>query len=35
MAIFTELPRPLHLDLVEARAFGGGNAGHVYVPRTP
>jgi hypothetical protein len=27
MAIFTELPKPLHLELVEARAFGGGNAG--------
>ena len=35
MPIFTELPEPLHLELVEARAFGGGNAGHVYVPRTP
>jgi dihydrofolate reductase len=35
MAIFTELPKPLHLELVEARAFSGGNAGHVYVPRTP
>jgi dihydrofolate reductase len=34
MAIFTELARPLNLELVEARAFGGGNAGHVYAPRT-
>jgi dihydrofolate reductase len=35
MPIFTELPKPLDLELVEARAFGGGNAGHVYVPRIP
>jgi hypothetical protein len=35
MPIFTELPDPLHLELIEARAFGAGNAGHVYVPRTP
>jgi dihydrofolate reductase len=34
MPIFTELPEPLHLELVEARAFGSGNVGHVYVPRT-
>lgn len=34
MPIFTELPEPLELELVEARVFGAGNAGHVYVPRS-
>lgn len=34
MPIFTELPAPLELELVEARPFAGGNVGHVYLPRT-
>jgi dihydrofolate reductase len=34
MPIFTELPEPLMLELVEVRPFAGGNVGHVYVPRT-
>jgi hypothetical protein len=34
MPIFTEMPEPVGLELVEARAFGSGSAGHVYVPRT-
>ena len=34
MPIFTEMPEPVGLELVEARAFGSGRAGHVYVPRT-
>jgi dihydrofolate reductase len=33
LPIFTELPRPLELELVEARPFAGGNVGQVYVPR--
>jgi dihydrofolate reductase len=33
MPIFTELPAPLELELVEARPFAGGNIGHVYLPR--
>jgi dihydrofolate reductase len=32
MPIFTELPGPLSLDLVEVKPFAGGNVGHVYVP---
>lgn len=35
MPIFAELPAPVSLELVEARAFGGGNVAHVYVPRIP
>jgi hypothetical protein len=34
MPIFTELPGPLKLELIEARPFAGGNVGHVYLPRT-
>jgi hypothetical protein len=34
MPIFTALPGPLKLELVEARPFAGGNVGHVYMPRT-
>jgi dihydrofolate reductase len=34
MPIFTELREPLKLELVEARAFAGGNVGHVYKPRS-
>ena len=34
MPIFTDLPEPIHLELVEAHAFGSGNAGHVYVPHS-
>jgi dihydrofolate reductase len=34
MAIFSELPEPLELELVEAREFAGGNVGRVYVPHT-
>jgi dihydrofolate reductase len=33
MPIFTELPEPLKLELVEARPFAAGNVGHVYMPR--
>jgi dihydrofolate reductase len=33
MPIFTELPGPIKLELVEARAFAGGPVSHVYVPR--
>ena len=33
MPIFSELPEPLELELVEVRNFESGNAGHVYVPR--
>jgi dihydrofolate reductase len=32
--IFAELPRPLHLELIEARTFGSGGAWHVYRPRS-
>jgi dihydrofolate reductase len=32
--IFSELPEPIKLELVEARPFGAGNVGHVYVPRS-
>lgn len=35
MAIFSELPARLALDLVEARRFSTGAVGHVYVPREP
>jgi dihydrofolate reductase len=34
LPIFTELPRPLELELIEVRPFAGGNVGHVYVPRS-
>lgn len=33
MAIFSELPGRLALDLVDARRFSTGAVGHVYVPR--
>jgi len=32
MAIFSELPERLELELVEAHEFAGGNVGRVYVP---
>ena len=35
MSIFGDLTEPLALELVEARTFAAGNAGHVYVPRSP
>jgi dihydrofolate reductase len=33
MAIFSELPARLALDLIEAQRFSTGAVGHVYVPR--
>ena len=35
MAIFSELPARLALDLVDAQRFSTGAVGHVYVPREP
>ena len=35
MAIFSELPERLALDLIEARRFSTGAVGHIYVPRQP
>jgi dihydrofolate reductase len=35
MPIFTQLPAPLQLELVEAEAYPTGTAIHVYRPRTP
>jgi dihydrofolate reductase len=35
LAIFSELPSRLALDLVEAHRFSTGAVGHVYAPRQP
>ncbi|MGH2743711.1 MAG: dihydrofolate reductase family protein [Thermoleophilaceae bacterium] len=34
MPLFSELPAPLHLELVEAQVHATGTAIHVYRPRT-
>ncbi len=33
LPVFADLSAPLHLELVEARTFASGGAGHVYKPR--
>jgi dihydrofolate reductase len=33
-ALFSELPAPLGLDLIEARSFGCGVVAHIYRPRS-
>jgi len=35
LALFGDLPAPLHLDLVEAKTFATGAAVHVHRPRRP
>ena len=35
LPLFKDLPRPLHLDLVEATTYATGLAIHVYRPRSP
>jgi dihydrofolate reductase len=35
LALFKDLPAPLHLDLIDAKHYSSGLAIHVYQPRSP
>ena len=35
LALFKDLPAPLHLDLIDAKSYSSGLAIHVYRPRRP
>jgi dihydrofolate reductase len=35
LALFNDLPAPLHLELIEAHRYRTGAVGHIYRPRHP